>query len=80
MTCRDMGGVCDAAMTAATAEEMMKMGGDHVMAATDPEHMKLQETMKAAMADKTQMDAWTADFMTKWDAAPETDAAAPMAA
>jgi len=37
MTCRDMGGVCDTEFTTETPKEMMKIAGDHVMAATDPE-------------------------------------------
>jgi predicted small metal-binding protein len=35
MTCMDMGGPCEHTMTAETSEEMIKMGGDHVMSSMD---------------------------------------------
>ena len=73
MTCKDMGGVCDAAMTASTPEEMMKMGGDHVnqMAGTDPAHMEIKKMMDMSMTDKVMADKWHMEFMKTWESAPE---------
>jgi hypothetical protein len=74
MTCRDMGGTCDAVMTAETAEEMMKLGGDHVndmAAAGDAEHIALKTQMDGAMTDKAAMDAWMKMFHENWDKAPQ---------
>lgn len=74
MTCSQMGGSCDASMTAATAEEMATMGMAHLHEA-HPEH-----AAEVAASTQEEKDAWMADFQAKWDAAPE-DAAdeAPVA-
>ncbi|MBA3550744.1 hypothetical protein H0W32_00870 [Patescibacteria group bacterium] len=73
MTCRDMGGICEAEMSAATPGEMMKMGGDHVnqMAATDPAHAELKTQMDGAMTDKAAMEAWQVMFQENWEKAPQ---------
>ncbi len=73
MTCKDMGGVCDAEMHAATPEEMMKKGGDHVneMAAADPAHAEVKKQMDAAMTDKAANDAWQAKFMETYHSKPD---------
>ena len=64
MTCNDMGGPCDATMTAGSAEEMMKHGMDHV----DATHPEVAETIKAMTPE--EQETWKADFMKKWDATP----------
>jgi len=72
MTCKDMGGSCDAEMTAETADEMMKKGGDHVnemAAAGDPAHIELKTQMDGAMTDKAAMDAWMTMFNEGWEKA-----------
>ncbi len=74
MTCKDMGGSCDAEMTAETAGEMMKKGGDHVndmAAAGDQAHIALKAQMDGAMTDKAAMDAWMKMFNENWDKAPQ---------
>ena len=74
MTCKDMGGSCDAVMTAETAGEMMKKGGDHVnqlAAAGDQEHIKLKAEMDGAGSDKVAMDAWMKMFHENWEKAPQ---------
>ncbi len=73
MTCRDMGGPCDAEMTAETAGEMMKMGGDHVneMAATGDEgHIAAKKMMDDAGTDPAAMESWKKMFDEKWEKAP----------
>jgi hypothetical protein len=77
MTCKDLGGTCDAEFTAETPEEMMKKGGDHVneMAAKgDQAHIALKAQMDGAMTDKAAMDAWMAMFNAGWDKAPTVTA------
>jgi len=74
MTCKDLGGACDVEMMAATPDEMMKKGGDHVneMAqAGDEAHVALKAEMDKAMTDKAAMDTWQAMFTENWDKAPD---------
>jgi hypothetical protein len=74
MTCKDLGGSCDVEMTAETAEEMMKKGGDHVnelAAAGDKAHIALKAQMDGAMTDKAAMDAWQKMFAENWEKAPQ---------
>ena len=70
MACTDMGGPCDAKITAATSDEMVKMGMAHVETA----HPELAAKVKAMSKEET--DKWMADFMAKWAAAPEDAVAA----
>ncbi len=65
-----MGGVCDTEFTTETPKEMMKIAGDHVMAATDPEHMKVKSMMEESMKNKEMADVWEKDFLMKWEAKP----------
>ena len=67
MTCKDMGGPCDAKITAGTAQEMMKKGGEHVMAMKDPAHMKVAEQMNNGTPESNKQ--WEEMFMKKWEAA-----------
>lgn len=62
MTCKEMGGMCDTAMTASTADEMIKKGMEHVRAA-HPEMVPAIEAMTDEEGAK-----WNAEFMTKWNA------------
>ncbi len=74
MTCSQLGGSCDASMTAASAEEMVTLGMDHLKQA----HPERAAEIDASTQE--EKDAWMTDFQAKWDAAPE-DAAdeAPVA-
>jgi predicted small metal-binding protein len=58
-----MGGPCNASITAATSDEMMKKGMDHVRA-THPEMVAGIEKMTDAEGDE-----WNKMFMAKWAAA-----------
>jgi hypothetical protein len=71
MTCMDMGGPCEHTMTAETSEEMIKMGGDHVMSSMDEAHMKIAEEMKVMTPENTK--EWHDSFMTKWDQTPTSE-------
>lgn len=70
MTCRDMGGPCDAKMSANTPEEMMKMGGDHVMSMKDEAHLKIAGDMQKMTPEANK--EWQVAFMKKWAAAPDS--------
>ena len=71
MTCAQMGGpaTCNVAVTGNTADEMAKNGGAHLMSATDDAHKPMQEVMKSG--SKEDQAKWMADFMPKFDAAPQ---------
>ncbi len=66
MTCRDMGGPCDAAMTANTPDEMMEKGMEHVRKA-HPEMVDDIENMSDEDGKK-----WNDAFMKKWASTPNT--------
>jgi predicted small metal-binding protein len=68
MTCREMGGPCDAEMTAATSEEMVKKGMEHVEAA----HPEMVASIKAMTPEENEK--WNAEFNMKWAAIPEVSA------
>lgn len=74
MTCKQMGGPCDALVQANSAEEMMKTGGDHVneMAEKgDEDHKKTKEVMDSAMTNPELMKAWQDKFMADYNALSE---------
>jgi predicted small metal-binding protein len=66
LTCADMGGPCDTAVSGATADELVAKGMDHLNTA--------HPDMAADVAKMTpeQMETWNKDFHTKFDATPET--------
>ncbi|MBA3788786.1 DUF1059 domain-containing protein [Patescibacteria group bacterium] len=64
MTCKELGGECDAAMTAETSEEMVKKMTAHVME-NHPDTAKKMEEMHAEDPNK-----WGDEFKKKWDATP----------
>lgn len=70
MTCRDMGGMCDEPVTAATKEEMMAKGMEHVGSA----HPEMAATINAMPKDDPKMVEWQQKFDQKWDATAETPA------
>lgn len=73
MTCRDMGGSCDAVIEGNTAEEMAMNGGKHLseMSEKDEGHKKDKEMMEATQKDPEQTKKWMADFSATFDALPE---------
>ena len=69
ITCRAMGGPCDTAISAATAEEMMEKGMAHVQGADDEAH-------KAAWAEMARMNAelkagWAENVKEQFANAPD---------
>lgn len=67
MTCAQMGGMCDVAMTAATENEMMGKGMTHLEEA----HPEMAATIKATPADDPMMVAWAKKFAEDWANTPE---------
>ena len=66
MTCRDMGGPCDAKISGKTPKEMINNGMEHVKKA-HPEMMKDMDTMS-----KDEEKKWNDSFMKKWNMTSET--------
>jgi predicted small metal-binding protein len=65
MTCSQMGGPCDAAITADSAEEAATMGWKH-MEEAHPEDAEKMKDMPQEEKDK-----WMAEHNEKWAALPE---------
>lgn len=76
MTCKQMGGPCDAPIKGSTPDEMMANGGKHVndMAATgDAAHIETKKQMDAMGGDPNS-DAnkqWMEKFHTDFAATPD---------
>ncbi len=68
ITCRAMGGPCDAAISAATAEEMMEKGMAHVQGADDEAHKAAVAAM-AGMSDE-QKAGWAENVKEQFANAP----------
>jgi predicted small metal-binding protein len=64
MTCRQMGGTCDAEITADTSSEMAKKMTAHVM----EKHPDVAERMKKMTEPEHKQ--WEDDFHKKWEKAP----------
>ena len=73
MTCKEMGGSCDAVITGNTAEEMALNGGKHLteMSEKDPGHKRDKEVMDASQNDPNHLKTWMAEFQAKFDSLPE---------
>ncbi len=74
MTCRQMGGPCDAVIEAATPEEMMSKGGQHItdmLAQGDTTHQEAKQMMDEAQQDPAKMEAWRNQFMQTYNSLPE---------
>ena len=68
LTCKQLGGVCDFKMTAATEGEMMQMGWKHA-AEAHPERMEQTKN-----ASQEEMEQGKANFHKIWEATPEDPA------
>ena len=72
LTCKDLGGPCDAALTGETFQEIGEKSHGHVMAqiaAGDEAHKAAAEKMKNASPE--EQHAMMADFQKKFYEAPE---------
>jgi predicted small metal-binding protein len=66
MTCREMGGTCDAEIKADSTSEMAKKMTAHVM----EKHPDVFEKMKNMT--ESEHKKWEDDFHENWDKAPES--------
>ena len=67
MTCAQMGGMCDEAVSGNTAEEVMTKGMKHLEEA----HPEMAADVKAMPIDDPIMVAWSEKFQKDFDALPE---------
>ncbi len=67
MTCREMGGECDAPVTGATEQEMMDNGMKHLEEA----HPEMAAKIKAMDPADPAMVAWSEKFKADFATAPE---------
>ena len=71
LTCRDLGGPCDAEFTAGSFEELGKKSREHVMEQMqkgDEAHRSAANNMRSATPE--QQKAMMAEFKRKFDEAP----------
>ncbi len=64
-----MGGMCDEPITAATQEEMMSKGVEHL----EEVHPEMATQVKEMPKDDPMMVDWNKKFNEKWDATPEEE-------
>lgn len=67
MTCTQMGGMCDEAVSGNTSEEIMMKGMQHLEEA----HPEMAANVKAMPIDDPAMVAWSEKFQKDFDALPE---------
>lgn len=72
MTCRDMGGPCDAAIHGNTAEEMISSGRDHVHSMDDDGHKQVMTMMEEMQSNPEAAKQWNDKFSADFDALPES--------
>mgnify|MGYP001171512154 CR=1 FL=1 len=61
MTCRQLGGACDAEFIAESFDEMARLSQQHSMIKMqekDVPHLEAANAMRALMVDKEKMEAW----------------------
>jgi len=68
LTCRQLGGACDQALSAETWDEMVKAMTKHVM----DKHPDVARQMEKMHNDDPKQ--WGREMKPKWDAAPATQA------
>lgn len=68
MTCRQMGGPCDAEITGNTPEEMMKNGEAHLLSKDDEAHKKAVAMMEEMQKNPEAGKKWNDDFQAKFAA------------
>ena len=66
MTCKQMGGPCDAQISGSNPQEMLKRGLDHLSLNVDPDHQAALKMMKAMDPDSPEAKQWHADFEVKF--------------
>ncbi len=67
ITCRQMGGMCDEAISGNTPDEIMMTGMKHVEVA----HPDMAASIKAMPKDDPKMVEWSQTFMKTWAETPD---------
>lgn len=67
LTCREMGGMCDTAITASSKEEMLTKGMEHVEAV----HPEMATTIESMSPTDPVMVDWQKKFDATYQASPE---------
>lgn len=73
ITCKQMGGPCDATFEAATSADVAAQANDHIteLAKTDDAHAKAYDEMAAIAADPVRHQEWKEDFARLWEKTPD---------
>lgn len=74
MTCKQMGGSCDATFSGETPDEIMNAGAAHVKEMAeqgDEDHKKILEMMDNMQNDPEGSKAWMDKFQSDFAALPE---------
>lgn len=71
MTCRQMGGPCDAAIQGETADEIMNKGAKHIKDVNDEEHKKVLAMMEEMQKNPDSGKEWNDTFQKKFAELPE---------
>jgi predicted small metal-binding protein len=66
LTCKQLGGPCDEAISAETKEEMMNKGMAHLASA----HPQMAADVQAMPKDDPKMVEWAKSFDAMWENAP----------
>ena len=71
MTCKQMGGPCDAQIQGETADEMMVNGAMHLQTANDEAHKPALAMMEEMQNKPEEAQKWNEDFAKKFAELPE---------
>ncbi|NNM83594.1 DUF1059 domain-containing protein [Candidatus Parcubacteria bacterium] len=69
MTCAQLGGPCDTAITAGSSDELLTKAMAHLESA----HPQMAADIKATPKDSPKMVAWGKKFEEDWAKTPETE-------
>lgn len=72
ITCKQMGGPCDAVFEGETTTDIAKQAEAHIteMAKSDPKHQETYDMMAKTASTPEGHDIWKKDFQAIFDAAP----------
>lgn len=74
MTCKQLHGPCDALITGASSDEIIRNSQKHGMemaASGDKDHIRVMEEMRQHMDDPEAVKQWMEKFQKEFDAQPE---------
>lgn len=70
MTCKQMGGPCDAPIQGETAEEMLNNCREHVHSMDDEGHKKVVVQMEEIQKNPEEAKKWNDEFISKFNELP----------